>query len=192
MEKSGVYLKVPFVKSVLENMCSENTASMYITYKSKGKIRIPPEVLNKRHCYHIFSIHKCLTEEIGKILTKKYITIISATTFTIQYLDINKLSQIIRYFIDYKEPLIASVIPDLKWNKYLKEKKDIGQYLHTILIVGYIPDTNYMLIHDQAPYETIDFNDFIRISARTNHVFVIREDFFIIFSDQFKIINDKK
>lgn len=189
MEKSKViYLKVPFVKSVFDYMCSENTVSMYLAYYKK---KISPETIQnyigEMSCYHIFSIHKCLS----KILKDKYIVIKSNLKFTtigVRFTNIVAVKYTIQKFIDNKEPLIASIIPDTNWADYLSNpNKDIQEFYHTILIVGYIKGTQTILKHDQGPFEKMDLYDFIRQSARTNHVFVIKEKYLSLFPKSFTI-----
>jgi hypothetical protein len=167
-----IKLDVTFIKSDFEYMCSENAASMYINYKTQGRTIISPETLSKRGCIDIFTIKDCISKAVGE----SYVVIYSPQG----NISIRQFAEIIKYLIKKKEPIIASIIPDANMKKYLAERsyeKTLLNYLHTILIVGYIKDTQIMLVHDQKPFEKLDIFKFVRLSKRTKHIFVMRQDF---------------
>lgn len=170
-------LKVPFVKSVFDYMCSENCASMFLAYKN---IKIAPEQLHDVGCESIHTIHKCLSKQ----LKTPYLIVTRSSM-----LQKAELLVLIKFFIENDEPLIMSVIPETNYSEYmrqrnlttfLEEKDPIEHYFHTILIVGYLRGTEEVLIHDQAPYERIILYSLLRYSVRTKHILVIRQDLFDI------------
>ena len=171
-------LNIPFVKSVFDYMCSENVLSMFLAFKG---IRISPEELRERGCNAISTITKCLTAE----LNQEYLLVETTREFQTQMMH-SEFANFIKHYIDNQEPIIASIIPDTNWELYLKERKDIPHYFHSILIVGYIPHSDFIFSHDQAPFEEWSFQDFLKRSARTNFLFVIRADLLAPFSHLFK------
>ena len=193
MNNSIVKLNVPSIKAAFDYSCSERALASYIQFKTNGEITFTPKDYNKMGCDSIFTISKCLTKYMSLYNKKKteYVLIKSNITFKTQYLNIDKWRNVIRYCIDQSEPMIVSVIPNSNWENYIKRKRNYESVLHTILITGYIlPQINYILIHDRNPFEKRDLLDFIKISARTNHTFVIPMKLFYLFEKKFEIVKD--
>jgi len=185
-----VKLEVPFIKPLGHYYCSERCAAMYIRYKTNSEYKVTPQEMREQGCEVIDSISSCIEKDVSKNLNRKikYILIKSFLEFSVQFLSIESLIYTIKKFIDNKEPLIASIIPDTNWARYLIEDGSIEEYYHSIMVVGYITGTKTILVHDQRAFEMWDLDDFITKSARTDHRFVIRKDFLKFFPSNFRKI----
>ncbi|MBD3194593.1 MAG: hypothetical protein GF317_06015 [Candidatus Lokiarchaeota archaeon] len=176
-------LNVPFDGEIIskkEYMCSENAVARYLAYKG---IKINAEILHRRGCLSIDSISKCLSEAIDH-------PFIHAT------LNTNKIPSILLllmtrdifiYLINQKEPFFVSIIPDTNWIKYKAKsliiKTNIEEYYHTILFIGYKDeskreDINIFYVHDEDPFQELNFNSFFKLFVRTGYQFIIQKKYF--------------